>query len=238
MPRRATPLNPDDGPQARFAIALRRLRDEAGFNAKTIDVIAAEHHMPRSTLYAALRGTRIPTVPVLAALVRAWGGDPAEWLTRRTETEDEIERLRLQAHRRAGPEERQRTELRSIARRGHEAFLAILENHGDVKVADIREPGPEYLKLKKWSDKDVLASLRRNPRYADTDFWDILRRQAGSPTIRTIASRSRVPQSEVGKILRGLRGDCRHAQVVFDYLSAQADIRHRGGDGLLPESGP
>ncbi|MCX4458667.1 helix-turn-helix domain-containing protein [Streptomyces sp. NBC_01728] len=95
MPRRATPLNPDDGPKARFALALRALRDQAGFDAKTVEAIAAENHMPRSTLFAALRGQRIPSVPVLAALVRAWGGDEAEWTRRRTETEDEVERLRL-----------------------------------------------------------------------------------------------------------------------------------------------
>ncbi|MFI0242506.1 helix-turn-helix domain-containing protein [Streptomyces sp. NPDC016845] len=108
MPRRATPLSPEDGPHAQFALALRQLRDNAGFDAKTIHAIAAENNMPRSTLHAALRGERIPTVPVLAALVRAWGGDETEWMRRRTQVEDEIERLRLmdgrkQAHeRRAG----------------------------------------------------------------------------------------------------------------------------------------
>lgn len=96
MPRRLTPLSPDD-PKARLALALRELRDCAGFDAKPIARIAAENKMPKSTLHAALRGERIPTVPVLAALVRAWGGDPVEWLKRRTETEQEIERLRLQA---------------------------------------------------------------------------------------------------------------------------------------------
>jgi transcriptional regulator with XRE-family HTH domain len=95
MPRRATPLSPDDGPQARFALELRHLRDDAGFDAKTIHAIAAENNMPRSTLHAALRGERIPTVPVLAALVRAWGGNEAEWMRKRTRIEDEIERLRL-----------------------------------------------------------------------------------------------------------------------------------------------
>lgn len=96
MPRRPTPLNPDDGPQARFAIALRRLRDEAGFDAKRIDSIAAETGIARATLFAAMRGQRIPTVPVLAALVTAWNGDPVWWLEFRTSTEKEIEQLRLE----------------------------------------------------------------------------------------------------------------------------------------------
>ncbi|WP_329529635.1 hypothetical protein [Streptomyces sp. NBC_01462] len=102
MPRRATPLSPDDGPRARFALALRQLRDDAGFDAKTIHTIAAENNMPRSTLHAALRGERIPTVPVLAALVRSWGGDEAEWMQKRTWVEAEIERLRLLAEEERG----------------------------------------------------------------------------------------------------------------------------------------
>lgn len=57
MPRRATPLSPSDGPRARFALALRQLRDEAGFDAKTIASIAAENHIPKSTLHAALRAS-------------------------------------------------------------------------------------------------------------------------------------------------------------------------------------
>ncbi|MGW1539748.1 hypothetical protein ACWCPM_05640 [Streptomyces sp. NPDC002309] len=71
------------------------MRDEAGFDAMTIDAIAAERKIPRATLYAAMRGARIPTVPVLAALVRAWNGDPGHWLRFRSETEAEIENLRL-----------------------------------------------------------------------------------------------------------------------------------------------
>ncbi|WP_420037761.1 hypothetical protein ACN2WE_40885 [Streptomyces sp. cg28] len=94
MPRRPTPLSPDDGPQAQFALALRQLRDQAGFDAKSIQSIAAENHMPKSTLWAALRGERMPTLPVLGALVRAWGGDEREWTRRRSETEDAVERDR------------------------------------------------------------------------------------------------------------------------------------------------
>ncbi|WP_406444586.1 helix-turn-helix domain-containing protein [Streptomyces sp. NBC_00631] len=145
----------NDGSQARFALALRRLRDEAGFNAKTIDVIAAENHMSRSTLYAAMRGARIPTVPVLAALVRAWGGDQVEWLIGRTETEAEIEGLRLQAHlpadqEQSGPEEKQRTEHRSTTRRGIEMVQNILQDHGDLKLSEISEPLPEDRMVKPW----------------------------------------------------------------------------------------
>lgn len=94
MPRRLTRLDSTDGPLARFALELRALRDAAGFAAPTVDQIAARSHIPRSTLYAALRGRRVPTRPVLGALVTAWGGDPAEWLMKRTATEAELEAAR------------------------------------------------------------------------------------------------------------------------------------------------
>lgn len=97
VPRRPTPLDPDDGPEARFAIALRKLKDEASFDAPTIDMIAARSKIPRSTLYAAMGGKRIPSIPVLAALVRAWNGDEVEWQTRRSDTEAELEVLRREA---------------------------------------------------------------------------------------------------------------------------------------------
>ncbi|MFD5734905.1 helix-turn-helix domain-containing protein [Streptomyces sioyaensis] len=96
MPRRPTHLSPEDGPVARFALSLRALRDEAGFDAATVDSIAAKTNIPRSTLYAALRGQRIPTRPVLEAMVSAWKGDAVEWLKKRSETEAEIEASRGQ----------------------------------------------------------------------------------------------------------------------------------------------
>ena len=94
MPRRPSHLAPSDGPLARFALKLRGLRDAAGFEAPSVDQIAARTHIPRSTLFAALRGRRLPTRSVLGALVTAWGGDATEWLTRRTATEAELEELR------------------------------------------------------------------------------------------------------------------------------------------------
>ncbi|MEX2983717.1 helix-turn-helix domain-containing protein [Streptomyces sp. C36] len=99
MPRRLTHLDSADGPLARFALELRALRDAAGFEAPTVDQIAARSHIPRSTLYAALRGRRVPTRPILGALVTAWGGDPVEWLMKRTATEAELERERSRRRR-------------------------------------------------------------------------------------------------------------------------------------------
>ncbi|CAL9650830.1 helix-turn-helix domain-containing protein [Streptomyces sp. enrichment culture] len=141
MPRRPTPLDPDDGPLAQFALALRQLRVEAGFEAKTVDAIAAANNMPRSTLYAALRGERLPSVPVLAALVRAWGGDEVHWLTRRMETETEIERRRLAA-------------LREQARENVHCLIARDENvRQDIRRMQTR-PDPGLV-------EHVLEDLRR-----------------------------------------------------------------------------
>lgn len=97
MPRRPTPLRPDDGPRARFALALRALRDQRGAAAPSIDQISVQQRVPRSTLYAALRGDRIPTRDVLAIIVNAWDGDEAEWMARRSQTEGELERARRAA---------------------------------------------------------------------------------------------------------------------------------------------
>ncbi|RPK31937.1 Helix-turn-helix protein [Streptomyces sp. ADI91-18] len=91
MPRRPSHLVQEDGPLARFALELRALRDAAGFAAPSVDQIAARTGIPRSTLFAALRGQRLPTRPVLGALVSGWGGDEREWLIRRTATEAELQ---------------------------------------------------------------------------------------------------------------------------------------------------
>ncbi len=92
MGRRPAPLDPEDGPLARFALELQRLRDKAGFRAMRIDAIAVRYGIARSTLYAVMAGRRMPSPPVLEALVHAWGGDPDEWVARRSATLTELGR--------------------------------------------------------------------------------------------------------------------------------------------------
>jgi AcrR family transcriptional regulator len=87
VPRPQNPLNADGGPLAKFALELRALRDGCGSAAATIDDIADREKIPRSTLYAALSGKRVPTRDVLAALVKHWNGDDAEWMARRSAAE-------------------------------------------------------------------------------------------------------------------------------------------------------
>jgi DNA-binding SARP family transcriptional activator/transcriptional regulator with XRE-family HTH domain len=96
VPRHPRPLDPEAGPLAAFALELRALRHRMGPTAPTIDQISAKERVPRSTLYAALSGTRAPTEDVLAALVRAWGGDPAEWSAKRADVVQAIGLRRLQ----------------------------------------------------------------------------------------------------------------------------------------------
>lgn len=85
MVRRANPVNSALGPLAEFAHGLRDLRARKGADAPTIDEISTAERLPRSTLYAALKGDRLPGPQVISALVRAWGGSEADWLARRSE---------------------------------------------------------------------------------------------------------------------------------------------------------
>ena len=42
------------------------------------------------TIFAALAGTRVPSRHTLLAIVKAWGGDPKEWLARRSALENAL----------------------------------------------------------------------------------------------------------------------------------------------------
>jgi transcriptional regulator with XRE-family HTH domain len=99
MARPPTPLNPGSSPLAAFALELRALRDSKGGDSPSVDRISIDTGISRSTLYAALRGTRVPTRHVLAALVRAWGGNEPEWMEKRSAVEAETAAARL--HQRA-----------------------------------------------------------------------------------------------------------------------------------------
>ena len=74
-------------PLGAFAADLRTLGASAGWDAPTIDQISGMTGVPRSTLYAAVKGTVVPGVKVLTALVRAWGGDDSAWLIERDDLE-------------------------------------------------------------------------------------------------------------------------------------------------------
>ncbi|MEV5571550.1 hypothetical protein AB0L06_15985 [Spirillospora sp. NPDC052269] len=88
MGRREKPLDPTDGPVARFALELRKLRDEAG--GITYRAMAAQAHYSTATLADAAAGRRLPSREVALAYVTACGGDPELWAGRWEEVADEV----------------------------------------------------------------------------------------------------------------------------------------------------
>lgn len=73
-------MDPVKGPVAEFAHELRKLRRDAGH--PTYRALTATTHYSHSTLADAARGTRLPTLEVTRAFVRACGGDEQEWARR------------------------------------------------------------------------------------------------------------------------------------------------------------
>ncbi|MGW0084524.1 ATP-binding protein [Streptomyces sp. NPDC003393] len=74
--RRERPLDPQGGPVEQFALELRALREKTGL---TYTQMAVSASFSSSTLSQAAAGHRLPTRDVVAAYVRACGGDAREW---------------------------------------------------------------------------------------------------------------------------------------------------------------
>ncbi|MFF7051235.1 hypothetical protein ACFY94_23075 [Streptomyces griseorubiginosus] len=87
MGRRERPLDPTEGPVARFAHELRKLRQEAG--GPTYRAMAARAHYSPATLAQAAAGDRLPSLQVALAYVSACDGDPADWERRWQQASDE-----------------------------------------------------------------------------------------------------------------------------------------------------
>ncbi len=88
MGRRERPLDPADGPVARFACALRGVRRKAG--GVTYRELAARVHYSAATLAQAASGDRLPSLAVTLAYVDACGGDREEWERRWHEAAAEV----------------------------------------------------------------------------------------------------------------------------------------------------
>ncbi|GFE11955.1 hypothetical protein Sgleb_75920 [Streptomyces glebosus] len=78
--RPENPVDPEAGPVERLAWELRRLRAQAG--GPSYRALAKKAHYSVSTLAAATKGDRLPSLEVLLAFAQACGGEPAEWETR------------------------------------------------------------------------------------------------------------------------------------------------------------
>ncbi|WP_323138564.1 MULTISPECIES: helix-turn-helix domain-containing protein [unclassified Streptomyces] len=91
MGRPENPIDPQDGPIARFAHELRKLRDEAG--APAYRAMARRAGYSGATLSQAAGGERLPTLPVLLAYVTVCRGDTADWQHRWERANAELLRL-------------------------------------------------------------------------------------------------------------------------------------------------
>ncbi|WP_405656780.1 DNA-binding protein [Streptomyces sp. RK9] len=87
MGRREKPLDPTDGPVARFAVELRKVRREAG--APSYRVMAQQVGYSVTALSQAAAGEKLPSLAVALAYARACGADPQEWERRWREVERE-----------------------------------------------------------------------------------------------------------------------------------------------------
>ncbi|WP_405645800.1 hypothetical protein [Streptomyces sp. NBC_00019] len=87
MARPERPLDPAAGPAQRLAHELRQLRRAAG--SPSYRTMADTAGFSAATLSKAAAGTRLPSLAVVQAYVRACGGDPGEWEPRWKEAEAE-----------------------------------------------------------------------------------------------------------------------------------------------------
>ncbi|GAA0602741.1 hypothetical protein GCM10010174_18690 [Kutzneria viridogrisea] len=80
MPRRESPLDAGDGALSRFAVELRKLREQAG--SPTYRELSRAAHYSATVLSEAAGGRKLPTLAVTLAYVRACEGDPDQWQDR------------------------------------------------------------------------------------------------------------------------------------------------------------
>ncbi|WP_328710334.1 helix-turn-helix domain-containing protein [Microbispora hainanensis] len=88
MGRPERDLDPGEGPVQAFAVALRRLREEAG--SPTYRALAERAHYSPTVLSRAAGGRVFPSLEVTLAFVRACGGDEDAWARRWHEVGAEI----------------------------------------------------------------------------------------------------------------------------------------------------
>ncbi|MBE3013270.1 helix-turn-helix domain-containing protein [Microbispora sp. NEAU-D428] len=88
MGRPERDLSPEEGPLQAFAVALRRLREEAG--SPTYRALSERAHYSPTVLSRAAGGRVFPSLEVTLAFVRACGGDEDAWGRRWHRVSEEI----------------------------------------------------------------------------------------------------------------------------------------------------
>jgi transcriptional regulator with XRE-family HTH domain len=177
--RHPRPLDPDDGPTAAFALELRALRHRMGPTAPTIDQISEKQQIPRSTLYAAMSGTRVPTEDVLAALVRAWGGNTAEWTIRRAGVVQEIGLQRLRE-----------AKVGTVRASPPQTLSKDVIDYLELQAKREREEGQQRQKMK--LTEEFMRDLRE------------MRRKSGI-TFQQLGARAGISRTTLSEIERGRR---------------------------------
>ncbi|WP_432922222.1 helix-turn-helix domain-containing protein [Microbispora sp. CA-135349] len=88
MGRPERDLSPEEGPVQAFAVALRRLREEAG--SPPYRALAERAHYSPTVLSRAAGGRALPSLEVTLAFVRACGGDEDAWARRWQQVSEEL----------------------------------------------------------------------------------------------------------------------------------------------------
>ncbi|WP_143734448.1 helix-turn-helix domain-containing protein [Microbispora rosea] len=88
MGRPERDLSPEEGPVQAFAVALRRLREDAG--SPTYRALSERAHYSATVLSRAAGGRVFPSLEVTLAFVRACGGDEDAWARRWHRVSEEI----------------------------------------------------------------------------------------------------------------------------------------------------
>jgi DNA-binding XRE family transcriptional regulator len=187
MGRREKPIN-RTGPVATHAEQLRLLREAAGL---TLDKLAKQTGLAKSTLSKAQGGVDFPSWEVTKRFVGACGGDVAEW----KERWDGIEKTLALPKPFGTP-----APLKSVPvfRRGK------LATYGAIRDLS----GPPPLPLGASTAADFVMMLRQ------VKVW------AGDPSIRYLASRARVPRSTLHDALKLNRGKLPNLEAVCAFLTA------------------
>jgi hypothetical protein len=211
-----------------------------------------------------MRGTRIPTPPVLAALVRAWNGDETEWLKRRTETEQEIAEAEVQpegATKPVKPAKPANVAPPALAQMPEAQEVAGIDDDRSQRLKEwdlierqvaaegprgqvVRDVGPPWTQMYRtitgtndpipfdmpleqillpWIIHDEARGTRELK-----EMWSALRREAGYPTLREIATDVKRSVMEVSWVLRG-RGSPKVALETYMALMERA-LRLRSHD--------
>jgi hypothetical protein len=181
-----------------------------GAKAPSVDQISVKQSVARSTLYAALRGNRLPTREVLAALVTSWGANEVECMRKRSIVERRLEAARL--------EERASVQIDALGTGG---AASTSESHERFSSTSL-DTGQKA--------NQTSTSSRTVEKFAE--MLRALRLAAGLPTLREISRTGEqhmraLPTSTLSDMLRGRGKRLPSWDTVEAFVAAVTDDAHR-----------